>query len=269
MSHGDGSLPELTIAPAGFPYDPPEVSGRLYEPRSILLLEHDSEIATPIVEQLAADGYSAVLAHTVQHATVLVRNFTPALLILGHSDRAPDPLALLREIRNDNDPWPCHLPILVLCASASPLDLLRAFSAGADDFFLWPGGQVPAAGIHYLELRARIQALLRRATHAVQPHLPRLRVGPLLIDTSSRSVLLRQQPIPLRPREYALLLHLAQQPTRVFSKPDLLRAIWGFQAPSCTRTLDSHACRLRAKLAPHAHEPWVLSVRGVGYRLID
>lgn len=238
---------------------------------SILLVEHDPEIATPVVEQLTADGYSIVLAHSAQHARALAAMAAPMLLVLGRLASSHDSLALLCEIRGEEDPWPRHLPVLVLGAPASPLDLLRAFSAGADDFLAWPGGcdRREEVGICYLELRARVQALLRRATRAVQPRLPRLRIGPLLIDTGSRSVLLRQQSIRLRPREYALLLHLAHEPTRVFSKHDLLRALWGFHSPSRTRTLDSHACRLRAKLAPHAREPWVLSVRGVGYRLTD
>lgn len=253
------------------PSDPGELRNLPGEPPSILLVEHDPEIALPIAEQLTADGYPTVLAHSAQHARALATISAPALLILGRLACAPDSLALLCEIRGDEDPWSRHLPVLVLGAPASPLDLLRAFAAGADDFLARPDGwdRQEGVGIRYLELRARIQALLRRATHAVQPHLPRLCIGPLLIDTRSRSVLLRRQAIRLRPREYALLLHLAHEPTRVFSKHDLLRALWGFHSSSRTRTLDSHACRLRAKLAPHAREPWVLSVRGVGYRLID
>jgi DNA-binding response OmpR family regulator len=175
---------------------------------------------------------------------------------------------LLAEIRSGDTPWHAHLPVIILGSPSRPVDLLRAFSLGADDFLarpeLWGEGEV---GLHYLELRARLRSLLRRAAHAAEPSLPRLCLGPLLIDTSTRAVLLHDQPICLRPREYALLLHLAREPTRVFSKHDLLRALWGFQAPSTTRTLDSHACRLRRKLLPHSSEPWVINVRGVGYRL--
>jgi DNA-binding response OmpR family regulator len=234
---------------------------------TILLAEHDPEIALPIVEQLKADGYPTVLAHTAQHARALATISPPALLILGRLDSG---LALLSEIRDDDAHWPRHLPVIVLGAPAHHLDLLRAFATGADDFLAHPAGwDRGGMDLGYLELRARLQALLRRATPALTPHLPRLRVGPLHIDTSSRGVLLHDQPIRLRPREYALLLHLAHEPTRVFSKHDLLRSLWGFHSPSRTRTLDSHACRLRRQLAPHAHESWVLSVRGVGYRLTD
>jgi DNA-binding response OmpR family regulator len=235
---------------------------------SILVVEHDPEIAAPIVEQLVADGYSAALAHSARHARALAAISAPALVVLGRLDSPSAALDLLCEIRGEHDPWGRHLPVIVLGSSASHLDLLRAFSLGADDFLARPhesgDGEV---GLCYLELRARLQSLLRRAAHARQSPSSPLCVGPLLIDTGSRAVLLHDRPISLRPREYALLLHLARQPTRVFSRHDLLRALWGFQGSSCTRTLDSHASRLRHKLAHHASEPWVINVRGVGYRL--
>lgn len=244
----------------------------------ILVVEHAPELAAPIVEQLTVDGYSVALAHTAQHASALAAISEPALVILGCLDSPHGALELLSRIRGDDAPWPSHLPVIVLGTAARPLDLLRAFDAGADDVYVLPRCWSPQgepsilrdsmhgeAGIHYLELRARIHALLRRALAAAEP--PLLRIGPLRIDTGSRAVHLHHHPIHLRPREYALLLHLAREPTRVFSKPDLLRSVWDFQAPSCTRTLDSHACRLRHKLAAHAREPWVLSIRGVGYRL--
>ncbi|HEY7951679.1 MAG TPA: response regulator transcription factor [Solirubrobacteraceae bacterium] len=245
------------VAPAGSP--------------SILLAECHSEIAAPLAEQLTADGYPTALAHTAQHARALAALSPPALLILGRLDSG---LALLSEVRHDDAHWPHGLPVIVLGSPTHQLDLLRAFAAGADDFLAHPAESDRGGGggmdLHYLELRARLQALLRRAAAAaLGPHPPCLSIGPLHIDTSSRAVLLHEHPVRLRPREYALLLHLARQPTHVFAKPDLLRALWGFHCTSHTRTLDSHACRLRCKLAPHAHEPWVLSVWGVGYRLTE
>ena len=119
--------------------------------------------------------------------------------------------------------------------------------------------------LDYLELRARLQSLLRRAACSSMASLPHVRVGPLAIDTSSRAVLCITIPFTCV-REYALLLHLAREPSRVFSKLDLLRDVWGFP-DARTRTLDSHACRLRSKLALCSAESWVINVRGVGYRL--
>jgi DNA-binding response OmpR family regulator len=245
-------------------------SGGVAQP--LLIVEHDPEIAVPLVEQLTADGYPTTLAHTAQHARALAAMSAPALVILGHLDSPHEALQLLCAIRTDDAPWRRSLPVIVLASPARPLDLLRAFAAGADDFLARPPGWDRGADrgwmeLDYLELLARLRSLLRRASHSVaQPSSP-LRVGPLLIDPSARSVLLHGHPLHLRPREYSLLLHLAREPTRVFSRHDLLRAVWDFQGPPATRTLDSHACRLRAKLVSRSPQPWVLSVRGVGYRL--
>jgi len=243
-----------------------------------MVLEQDPEVGGPLVEQLEADGYRTAFAHTAQHARALAGIAQPALVLLGALDSPHGALELLREIRNGDAPWHEQLPVIVLGPSlplpARSPEVLRAFAAGADDFLARPvaceqGGAALEGGaaLAYLELRARLQSLLRRATHPLAPALPRLWVGPLSIDSASRAVVLRDRPIQLRPREYALLVHLAREPTRVFTKSELLRALWGSQVASCTRTLDSHACRLRAKLAAHACERWVINVRGVGYRL--
>jgi DNA-binding winged helix-turn-helix (wHTH) protein len=95
-----------------------------------------------------------------------------------------------------------------------------------------------------------------------------LRVGELEIDPASREVRLRGAPVALSQKEFALLSALAAEPTRVFTKHELLRDVWGFRAMGATRTLDSHACRLRHKLGCDGAR-FVVNVWGVGYRLID
>jgi DNA-binding winged helix-turn-helix (wHTH) protein len=118
----------------------------------------------------------------------------------------------------------------------------------------------------YGELRGRVRALLRRSER--RRRAGRLRVGTLELDPSSRSVRVGGRPVALTQTEFALLLVLAAAPTTVHSKAELLRTVWGFHAASSTRTLDSHACRLRGKLAV-AGGRFVLNVWGVGYRLVD
>jgi DNA-binding response OmpR family regulator len=231
---------------------------------AILLVDCDPDIGQALTQQLHADGYRATLAHTAQHFCALSRSSPPALAILGRFDSPRGALDLLAQIRHGDTPCGKDLPVIVLGAPAHQLDLLRAFAHGADDFLARPGG----AGFKYLELRARLQALLRRCAHAAPAATPpKFDVGALSIDTRSRSVLLHEEPVRLRSREYALLVHLAREPTRVFTKHDLLRAIWGHQATCHTRTLDSHASRLRGKLARCSGEHWIVNVRGVGYRL--
>jgi len=148
--------------------------------------------------------------------------------------------------------------VIILSSSSHQADLLRAFDAGADDVLARP----PA----YLELRARLRAILRRTTDRRADN-PLLRIRSLAIDTTSREVTVNGRPIHLRRLEYDLLAYLASDPKRVFHKQELLTNLWGYAAPSTTRTLDSHASRLRRKLSSHG-ERWVTNVHGVGYRLI-
>jgi DNA-binding response OmpR family regulator len=231
----------------------------------VLLIEHDPQIARPLLAQLPADGYPAQLARTARHAQTLARAHPPALALLGDLEHPCAALALLAEIRGRGirtaasaaSPWPTDLPVIVISSRAQEADLLRAFDAGADDFLARP--------VRYLELRARLRALLKRATTLHSQ--PRIEVGPLAIDPRTHTVSLHGIPVALRRMEYQLLAHLASDPERVFTKEDLLRAVWRYASPGSTRTLDSHASRLRGKLHPASHAQWIVNVRGVGYRL--
>src|SRR5687768_13677384 len=112
----------------------------------------------------------------------------------------------------------------------------------------------------YGELRLRIAAVLGRTRTRV--NRGRLRVGTLEIDPASRAATVGGQRVDLAAKEFALLLTLASSPTRVFTKEELLRDVWGFRSMGATRTLDSHACRLRQKLRVHGDE-FVVNVWGV------
>jgi DNA-binding response OmpR family regulator len=240
------------------------------EPPPILVVEHDPEVGGPLVEQLAADGYRARLVRTAEHARVLAHTLRPSVALLGDLESPRAALELLAEIRGGGStaptgtecPWPAGLPVIVVGSRSQEPDLLRAFEAGTDDFIARPAS--------YLELRARLRALLLRtaASRTGSYGFERVAVGPLEIDPRAHVVTLHGYPLPLRRLEYALLLHLAREPQRVFAKEDLLRAVWGYPTSVCTRTLDSHASRLRRKLCVESGERWVVNVRGVGYRLI-
>lgn len=227
---------------------------------SILVIQEDDCLGPAIHDQLIADEYQARLAKTASHATVLARQEPAALVIVGDLEPLPlGTLKLLRTIRSSNSgsPWHPDVPIIVVSEVCEQTDMLRAFEAGADDFLESPPS--------YLELRARMRALLRRAAG---PTIDRaLQVGPLRIDTATHAATLHGQRLSLRRMEYDLLVHLAGEPTRVFRAPELLRAVWSYPEPGRTRTLDSHASRLRCKLNAIGGQ-WVINVRGVGYRLI-
>ena len=225
----------------------------------ILVVEADADFGRAIVEQLSADGHPAELACTACHAEAMTGARPPRLVVLGELDSPRGTLDLLETIRGrHSEAWPQNLPVIVLSSRTTEPDMLRAFEAGADDFLTRPA--------RYLELRARVRALLRRAASSTQQTAP-LQIGSLTIDTAAHEVSLAGKHLELRRQEYELLLFLASDPRRVFHKHELLTGVWGYRSTGTTRTLDSHASRLRRKLGA-AGERWVITEWGVGYRLI-
>ena len=229
---------------------------------AILLVESDLDLGRSTVEQLAADGYRAGLAGAPEHARLMARATQPALVVIGELGAPRGALELLEEIRGPNDPgspWDDGMPVIVVGSRAGELDVLRAFDAGADDVLARSGS--------YLELRARVRAVLRRAANPSARERT-VQVRSLAIDRGARTVSVRGKCVDLRRLEFELLVHLALDPERVFGRDELLRAVWGYRACVSTRTVDSHASRLRRKLNAGGPGRWVINVRGVGYRLI-
>ncbi len=230
-------------------------------PPTILIVEDHLATRTFLADNLSADGYEPLEADTAHDALRLMSSKSPDLAIidLGLPDR--DGLDLLRELRASDatasrlDP---RLPVIVLTGRGGELDRVRGFDRGCDDYVTKP--------FSYPELRGRVAALLARARR--RPGSGRLRVGPLEVDPLSRTVEVDGEPIHLSKKEFALLRALAEDPTRVFTREELLRGVWGFRSLGATRTLDSHASRLRKKLGA-AGGGFVVNVWGVGYRLID
>lgn len=228
---------------------------------SILVVESDARQAQAIARQLTADGYGVELARTAAHARALAGGCPPGLAVLGSLDSPRGALGLLEEIRRGTSagtPWDHMLPTIVLGANDHELDMLRAFEAGADDF-------LPSTA-RYLELRARLRAILRRAG-AQAAHGGLLNVGALEVDTRTHLVQVGGCSVGLRRLEFDLLVALAGEPERVFAKDELLRSVWGYRCAASTRTVDTHASRLRRKLDVDGSHRWVINVWGVGYRL--
>jgi DNA-binding response OmpR family regulator len=230
-------------------------------PSTILVVEDDAPTRTFLADNLTADGYEVIVADTSRDATRLLETRYPdlALIDVGLPDGSGfDLIGSVREadgIASRVDP---NTPFIVLSGRAGELDRLRGFDRGCDDYVVKP--------FSYPELRGRVAALLRRANQ--RRSLGRLRVGPLEIDPPSREVSLHGKRVDLSQKEFALLRTLAAAPTRVYSKEELLRTVWGFRSLGTTRTLDSHACRLRRKLNAEGDQ-FVVNVWGIGYRLVD
>ena len=199
---------------------------------TILLVEDDDATRTFLADNLTADGFDLLVADCVRDGRRLLETKFPDLAVVDVVLPDACGLDLVRAVRRADgiatrvDP---NTPMLVLSGRGSELDRMRGFERGADDYVVKP--------FSYSEVRARIEALLRRANF--RPGRGKLRVGELVIDPPSRDVRLRDRRVVLSQKEFALL-----------------------------RTLDSHACRLRQKLGV-AGDRYVLNVWGVGYRLID
>jgi len=227
----------------------------------LLVVEDDVPTRTFLADNLTADGYELLVAGSMRDALRMLEYHHVDLAIVDVGLPDGSGLDLVRAVRAATGAGArldARLPLLLVSGRSAEIDRVRGFERGADDYVVKP--------FAYAEVRARIEALLRRAN--LRPGQGTLRVGELRIDPPSRDVTLRGRRIVLSQKEFALLRTLATEPTRVFTKEELLRNVWGFRALGSTRTLDSHACRLRQKLS-RGGDRFVLNVWGVGYRLID
>jgi DNA-binding response OmpR family regulator len=226
-----------------------------------MVVEDDDATREFLADNLKADSYGVVTASTGREAFNLLQMKECDLLLLDVMLPDASGYEMCRRLREADglaqriDP---DLPIIFLTARSADADRVRGFERGADDYIVKP--------FHYRELLARIGAVLRRCSTRRDQGV--LNVGELRIDPVSREVTIDGKSVELSAKEFALLRTLAEEPTRVFTKEELLRDVWGFKLMGSTRTLDSHASRLRRKLAPSGRR-WIVNVWGVGYRLTD
>ena len=203
---------------------------------ALLLAEPALDTRAFLERHLRNDGFQVVDEKT-----------RPDLVLLGNS-------GALEECRARHG----DVPVIVLGEPESDtVDRVRALDRGCDDFLARP--------FDYEELLARIRAVLRRTTPGAHEVL---HAGPITADLATRCVSVDGASVALAGKEYELLLKLMSDPTRVFTKEQLLREVWGFRSLGRTRTLDSHASRLRRKLGAAMEGSFVLNVWGVGYRLL-
>jgi DNA-binding response OmpR family regulator len=205
--------------------------------RALLLAESQPETRGFLERHLTNDGFEVINGEK-----------RPDLVLLGDTAGLEECRALHGDV-----------PVIVLGGPGSDsVDLVRALERGCDDFLAKP--------FDYEELLARIRAVLRRTTPS--GHETR-RAGPITADLATRCVTVDGTLVRLAGKEYELLLKLMTDPTRVFTKEQLLREVWGFRSLGRTRTLDSHASRLRRKLSATGSGAFVVNVWGVGYRLLE
>lgn len=224
----------------------------------IVVCEDDPPTLELLADHLTADRFGVLPAPTASDAMRLLTYKRPDLLLLDLELPDASGLDLLREIRNPDrsvnrvDP---ALGVIVISGRSTERDRVRGLGEGADDYVQKP--------FSYGELLARINAVLRRRRRSY----PLVQVAEIEINDVEHTVRVAGRPVRLSVKEYGLLKVLASEPSRVFSKEELLQEVWGYRSTGHTRTLEAHCSRLRKKLDPEGGR-YVVNCWGVGYRLL-
>jgi DNA-binding response OmpR family regulator len=228
-------------------------------PIRILLADDDEMMVDALQHQLQKEGFEVLVAFDGQAALDLARTQSPDLVLLDVLMPRLQGLEVCREIRREST-----VPILMLTAHGEEMDRIMGLDMGADDYIVKPFG--------FRELMARIRANLRRvelSSIGIRNGRDVIRIGPVSIDRKRHTVSRNDVPISLSQREYDLLLALLGAQGSVVSRGQLLDEVWGKQWVGDPRTLDVHIRWLREKIEADPAQPrLVLTVRGVGYRLV-
>lgn len=228
----------------------------------ILLVEDDKDINQLICLNLESLDYDVTSVTDGAQGFELAKSQPFDLIVLDIMLPNMDGLTVCKRLRQEQ----IFTPILMLTAKNTEADRVIGLEVGADDYLTKP--------FSILELRARVKAMLRRMqfNHNAQPASADTRdvFGDLAIDRNKRTVVLADQEVHLTAKEFDLLLYLASSPGRVYSRNDLLDAVWGYKHSGYEHTVNSHINRLRSKLEKDPANPiYVLTVWGVGYKFND
>ena len=221
----------------------------------VLVIEDDDALATLVQYNLEKEGYRVVIAADGEEGMLQIEERLPDLVLLDWMLPKLSGIEVCRRIRGR--PETRNLPVIMLTARGEETDRVRGLDTGADDYMTKPFSMV--------ELNARIRAVLRR----IRPGLAddRLNHGDIVIDRVAHRVRRAGTEIHLGPTEFRLLDHLMQHPGRVFSREQLLDAVWGSDVYVEARTVDVHVGRLRKALNLEGTVNPIRTVRSAGYSL--
>lgn len=217
---------------------------------NVMIIDDESQMRNLVRSFLQLEKYSVIEATDGAHALSLLKEMTPDLFIVDVMMPFMDGFEFAENVRRLSS-----APIIFLSARGDEWDKVKGLRLGGDDYIVKP--------FHPEELLARVESVLRRA---YQNHtLPEIiQGGPIHIDLMSRLVTIHDKPLSLTIKEYGLLKLFAQNPTRVFSREQLLDIVWGDSQQSTERTVDTHIKTLRLKLKEYSH--YIETVWGIGYR---
>ncbi len=219
----------------------------------ILLVEDDIKIAAFVSKGLKEAGY--VVDHYINGndglSAAKLESYDAGVIDIMLP--GIDGLTLIEDLRSSN----INLPVIILSARRSVDDRVKGFNTGGDDYLTKP--------FAFSELLARLQALIRRANHIVEPN--NLSVHDLTIDIRSRKASRADRKINLQPREFSLLEYLMRNENRIVSKSMIMEHVWDYNFDPHTNVVEARVCKLRDKIDKDFDTPLIHTIRGVGYVL--
>ena len=234
--------------------DLPQSFERRMKP-SVMIVEDEEALSTMLHYNLEKEGYKVTTVADGEEAALLIREEAPDLVLLDWMLPGLSGIELCRRLRGRSETR--NLPIIMITARGEESDRIRGLDTGADDYVTKPFSMT--------ELLARVRAVMRRIRPALSEDL--VTFGDLVIDRAAHRVRRGEREVHLGPTEYRLLDHLIQHPGRVFSREQLLDAVWGSEVYVEARTVDVHVGRLRKALVEKGERDPIRTVRSAGYSL--
>jgi two-component system alkaline phosphatase synthesis response regulator PhoP len=227
--------------------------------RTILLVEDEPGLVLTLRDRLRSEGYDVATASNGSEAIENAAHVRYDLIILDVMLPGRDGLEVCKELRERG----VSTPIMMLTARGETADKVLGLRIGADDYVSKP--------FDMMELMARVEALLRRASRPAPARPSFFQIGPLQVDTQRTEVRRNGEPVLLTAKEFQLLRYLLEHQGMTVSRGKLLKDVWGYNSPPpTTRTVDVHVAWLRQKLETDPQDPrLILTVHGLGYKFAD
>ncbi len=224
------------------------------QPR-VLVVEDEESLHALLQYNLEKEGFSVDVAVDGEEALMMIDERAPDIVILDWMLPKVSGIEVCRRLRGRAQTR--NLPVIMLTARGEESDRVRGLDTGADDYMVKPFSMT--------EFTARVRAVLRRIRPALAEE--RLALGDIEVDQAAHRVRRNGRSVRLGPTEYRLLLHLIQHPGRVFSREQLLDAVWGSEVYVEVRTVDVHVGRLRRALSEEGEVDPIRTVRSAGYSI--
>ena len=229
------------------------LTDRVTAPKGLVLVVEDERAIADLERMyLTREGFGVHVEHDGDAGLAAARRLKPVAIVLDVGLPGIDGPEICRRLRAADD-W---TPILFVTARDEEVERVLGLEMGADDYLVKPFSP--------RELVARVKAVLRRGRPSGES--PSLQAGEVTLDADRRRVTVAGEPVELTATEFDLLAHLMRSPGRVFTRDQLLSAVWGYEAAAGTRTVDGHVSQLRTKLGDASP---IRTVRGVGYSVAD